>query len=104
MCHTLNGSMNKEMHLGSEYCCLSLGPGLSLQNSLEKNASLKTGGRCVGDNSSSCDYLTLTAGIINQLGANMQYRHNKCILAQYYKSVYNFVLVNRKQPDEYCDL
>lgn len=42
------------LHLGNEFCCPILGPGLSLQNSLERNASLKTQKQCVGDSSSSC--------------------------------------------------
>lgn len=57
--------MNKEMYFGSEYCCFSLGFGLFLYNFFEKNVSFKIGGRCVGDNFLSCDYLILIVGIIN---------------------------------------
>lgn len=48
--------------------------------------------------------LSLTAGIINQNSANVQYRGSNCVLALYYIPVCNFVLVNRKEPDDHCDL
>ena len=33
--------MNKEMHLGNGFYCLCLGPGLSPQHSLERDAVLR---------------------------------------------------------------
>ena len=79
--------MNKEMHLGNGFYCLCLGPGLSPQHSLERDAVLReVEGVLEIILQVVCDDLILTTGIINQLGANVQCGGSKCALAPYHKT------------------